>query len=227
MQNYKTQMFMIEDEEDVAKNYLVHSGIQNMIKEIACITNHDDLLDSILQGFPFKVFWIDVNLGEGREEEGLDIIKYIREHHHDALVIVYTAYADNQESCMAAGANHFFLKGGDYSKTMNQINRIIQDFLDNQSRKIEYIAEVAHVDEEWVKFEFEYEGREYTRFYPIAPVEAALENDLIVDTKVKITYLEKGPKIEITFEKIAAPEEDDDEEDDDLFDSNIWSNKIL
>lgn len=228
MLNNKTKMFMIEDKKDNAEDYLNHSGISKMIKNITHITNYDDFLEAILENFPHNVFWVDVNLGRGKEQAGLDIIKYIREHHKNALILVYTAYASNRKSCIDAGADHFFLKGGDYSKTMDDINKVIQDFLDSQSRKIEYIAEVAHVDEEWVKFEFEYEGREYTRFYPIAPVEAALESDLVVDAKVKITYLEKGSKIEILFEKIAlAPDLDEEEDDDDdLYNSNIWSNKI-
>jgi len=228
-----SQIFMIEDEADSARNFLKHSEINKLMNEIAYITDFDTLSNFILEESSVNVFWVDINLGHGREEDGIEMIKIARKKCPGALIIVYTAYFELEEKAFAAGADHFFQKGAEYGSVMKDIQGIVKEFLREKGVRIkitEYFAEIAHIEKDWVKVECTYGGHEMTKFFPISPVRACLQEDFMVDAVVKVKVVEKGSEIKVNFEKAyahAGYSAGEDEERANLLESEIWENKLL
>ncbi|MEM7372742.1 MAG: hypothetical protein AAF587_29240 [Bacteroidota bacterium] len=94
------------------------------------------------------IFIMDLHLGEGRENQGIDYIKKLKKSNLPlrSLVIVYTAYQDKKREALKAGADYFFLKkpkAQDIKKDFEKIGEIIQKLVKSYSDKIHKAISLA------------------------------------------------------------------------------------
>ncbi len=89
-----------------------------------------DSISEVVQTFirkEVKVYIVDINLGKGKDEEGIDIIKLIKSKFPNALIIAYSAYTDKKQKCIEAGASLFMKKSAkNYEEDLLQIVRIVK-----------------------------------------------------------------------------------------------------
>lgn len=105
----KTKLVFVEDDVEMAKAYFKRLGLKSMMK-LVYLKNLDQIRELLLTHDAKRLYWIDINLGPGKTNDGIEAIKDIRNSDPDALIIVYTAYPEKESDCRKAGANYFFLK---------------------------------------------------------------------------------------------------------------------
>lgn len=207
----KPKVIMVEDDARIARRCVMHTGIDKIIDDVDYVTNKDQLPANLRNDDSLAICWVDVNLGESREKEGVEIIKMLRESYQDALIIAYSAYPEYDEICRLAGANHFFQKSnGQYDEMMQMIQDIMLAFL-AESRNataqylnvIQHVANIAHVDRDWVKLGLNINGKQRMKICPIMPINAAIGKGVLVNDNIKVNIIEKGPEIKITFSKLS------------------------
>lgn len=126
------QFVMIEDQADLAQSFVRHLDIIPLVNQIAYITDIDTLTNFLQDKNYIRVFWVDINLGLGRENEGLDMIRLIRSLSPKSLIIVYSAYADTKEKCLELGVDKFFMKSPrNFKETLENIRETIVSYLSN------------------------------------------------------------------------------------------------
>lgn len=203
---FSNQLLMIEDDVSISQNLVKHLDLGDLISQVAYITEFNILHEFLLQDDHNRVFIVDINLGTGREEDGLFFIKEIRSRCPGALIIVYSAYSFFEERCRVNGADYFYTKGGYYEKNVEEIRKLIVNFVENKGggKLYEYYAEVADIDKERkiVKLDC-YIGEEIiVRYFPLDLIAATVRHDLFIDTVLKIRIVEKGSSLKIMFENV-------------------------
>lgn len=227
------QMVIIEDESDIAQSIPSHLGVaEKYIDRTTFITDEDQLLDFLLNTESTRVFIVDINLGIGREADGVVMIKIIRKESPDALIIVYTANGDKAE-CLNAGADYFYLKEpADIEKTFESINANIENYLKDKNWPygpvVSYYSSVINISEKSVFFECYYEKEiiEWELDINVFPNAAKLTTSC----KFKVTIVKKPKGYCTNFEKITQIPDNirtsfDDDENDDFLMSDMWTNK--
>jgi ActR/RegA family two-component response regulator len=229
---------MLENEQELAEGYVNDLDLTDLDGVIAYVKDDDSLFEVLLVENPKMVFWVDINHGPGKEGQGLDWIKLIKQRFSGALIIAFTAYEFRREACLKAGATHFYVKGGQYEENIKAIREEIIKFAvqdnDNYSVK-EYYASVMNVDKEAVKLNYFVEGIKMEGLVPTRIILATLNEEPSVNDYIKVAIIEKGPTIKHVFS--AAAEEDVPAElkkrqtvfgdDDDLTDSSFWTNYYI
>lgn len=103
------ELIFIEDEKENAESLYVHIGLQKFSN--AHFFDDCRFLDSNqIDNSNKKVYFVDINLGTGKQKEGLNIIKKIRTVDPSSLIIVYSALNKFEEESISIGANYFRLK---------------------------------------------------------------------------------------------------------------------
>ena len=123
------QFIIIEDETEAAQTFVRHLDIDDIIPQVIYIKDIEALTNFISDYNPKRIFWVDINLGIGREDEGLAIIKTIRKYCPPALIIVYSGYEDRMQKSLELGADKFFLKGFEYQRNIAEIRDTLVAFL--------------------------------------------------------------------------------------------------
>jgi DNA-binding NarL/FixJ family response regulator len=106
----REEIVFIEDEVTQARNFYSHLKIKDNIPSVKYLKNGDNLKELFLEKGVKRSYLVDINLGRGRYDEGIMLIKIIRENDPDALIIVYSAYPDKEHKCLEVGADLFFQK---------------------------------------------------------------------------------------------------------------------
>ncbi len=121
----KPELVFIEDDVKMAKAYFKRLGLKNMMQSVY-LKNLFQIRELLLTHDAKRLYWIDINLGQGKANEGIEAIKDIRNSDPDALIIVYTGYPEKEEDCMKAGANYFFCKNAvSYVKDISELRNLI------------------------------------------------------------------------------------------------------
>ena len=110
LEELEVHFAMLEDDLQLAKHYIEFTGVEDLMP-FKKFVSKDGLLNALNAENHFMVFWIDLNLGFGHEEAGLDAIYYVKDKIPDALIIVVSAHTYLKDRCFEAGATHFFHKG--------------------------------------------------------------------------------------------------------------------
>lgn len=237
--NLDSQLYMVEDDKADAGDYVESLSDIFSYKNVYYITNIDEMSNAILDESLLvkkKVFWIDINLGLGREKEGLEIIDYIKKSQKESLIIVHTANGDYKSRCIELGADYFFIKR-EPEKTMNSIKSIINEFLAKPSietRILEYEAQIIDVDlaKGLVKLECYYNNSVVMGYVPIQNLSSVLISKIELGQHVIVT-VEYGEKSSYSIVPIEKKEAEDTgnsvllrPDDNDLLDSDFWLNKL-
>ena len=222
-----TQAYVVEDNRDIGQKCIRHSGIDRLIDYCAIIDDFDSFSNNILLDEHPKVFIIDVNLGTGREEDGIKMIEIARKKCPDALIIVHTAYEEFEDRCVEAGAKHFFVKSKNYENNMQKIYHFVDQYLRKKGiniKTVEFRAQIAHIDPAWVTLECKYEDQELVKRFPSGPIQAALQDFYAVDAEIKIRIVQKNTEVKILVERIESEKRNTPKPG--LLDSEIWNNKL-
>ena len=231
---------IVEDETRMARRYRDNAGLGKILNTVTIIGNMDDAIDHITANPNPKVYWIDLNLGNG-QNEGINILRYIKEKASASLVIVYTVYREAEPLCRAIGLQNFaFIEK--YAPQMEEDLKTIETLIINYKNQVtkaknvsveSYPALVSNVSraEGIVKLICFYKGLEIDRFVKLSTVEAAYNRDVKVDDWVLVTVTEQGAATELNFTKIDAPRDintsldDFGINDEEYLNSNFWKTK--
>ncbi len=84
------QFVRIEDDLELGQAFIEHLNISHLVNQVAYITDIQFLKSFISQPNRKRIFWVDINLGIGRENDGYEMIKVIRSDTTDSLIIVFS-----------------------------------------------------------------------------------------------------------------------------------------
>ena len=100
------QFVIVEDEKDQAESYKEMLDLPSeTVSNVSIAFNLNEVLDSYLGKDSHYAFLIDLNLGVGREEEGLHVVKAVKKLFPEALVMVYTGNIRLKKKAVDAGAD--------------------------------------------------------------------------------------------------------------------------
>jgi len=236
--NTDSHLYMVEDDLGDAEDYV--KALDKIISEnnVAYITNIDEMSNEILQEDKLikKIFWVDVNLGAGRKTEGFEIISLIRGRLSHALIIVHTAYADYEKTCLELGADHFFVKK-DSEKTTAEIKAIINAYINKKNAEkntIEYRAQVTDIDlrKGYIKLDCDYNDAIVDGYVPMQLLSIALREKIERGQLVRIK-IEFGDKTSISIDADEQKNDDDSlpsnllrPDGADMLNNDFWSDKL-
>jgi len=131
----KSKIVFIEDENKMAKAYFKRLGLKNTMQ--AVYFKNLTQMKALMHTYEAKsLYWVDINLGRGRTNEGIEVIKTIKKNDPDAFIIVYSAYPAKENACMEAGANFFFKKNPiSYEDDLLKIRGLIITLIGLQDKK--------------------------------------------------------------------------------------------
>jgi two-component system response regulator YesN len=91
------------------------------VTHVAEATNVPEAI-RITQEFRPDVIILDIRMPGG---SGFDVLKFVREHHDNILVIILTKYSTDvfREEAMMKGADHFFDKSTEFEKVITIIEQ--------------------------------------------------------------------------------------------------------
>jgi CheY-like chemotaxis protein len=204
-----------EDQVKSAESYCGLLRQENVARRVDYTTSASEAIKYISDPERPNKYLVDINFGGGRELEGLDILRSIKQHCPEALVFVYTAH-DVREACEDVGLENmeFFTK---------HPTRITDHFTQMKGRSIEfnkhqdepaqpetYTARIAHINREgakgWIKLIFHLEnGEEVEKIVPFRPVWLALDRAVAVNDWVKVTIIEEDTSLRYKYEKDSDP----------------------
>ena len=227
---------IVDDDTKMARKNRDLLGLAQKLDYVTVIERLDEALDHIRVNPHPGIFWVDMNLGED-EEDGMDILRLIKELSPESLVIVYTVYKKIALYRSVGLDNlHYFEKDTtNLEDTLMKIDRLIMDYkqttLDGlYSNKVSYPALVSHIDrgkDGMVKLICYYQGEEIDRMFKLAPIEAALKEKLSLNNWLMVTVLEGGPDVTIQFKRTGTPAEFDlSMTDPTISDKNFLSSRL-
>jgi hypothetical protein len=186
---------------------------------------------------PIRLFWVDIDLGRGRANEGIDVIKAIKKIEPDALIIVYSAYPAKEKACVNAGANFFIKKNPvSYETDLQQLRYLIIFLLGLLNKKeswrkiVNMYSQIVDIDEErgLVRLNCKLEMESNVTFERIFPLSLFKNSDkLTVNQSIHVQTLERAGEIRFLFENTNEDyfEEEEDIDISDLDDSPIFKTK--
>ena len=142
-QNLKISIVIIEDDNNLISSYqgaiqrglLKYNPISLPLLQYDSVSMGKEKLQLVNEnkGLLLKkaIFLIDINLGEGKEQEGLVIIKELRKNFPRAIILVLTAYHEYREKAINLGADEYFLKSFDLKNNFRQILNIIDRYIES------------------------------------------------------------------------------------------------
>ena len=132
------QVFIVEDEREQAELYKAQLDLpESTAIKYSIVSSFNQVLDQYLERETIHVFLIDLNLGPGREEDGISIIKMVKKFNSFSLVLVYSANKHLKEKAIKAGADLFLRKDGvNYEKNFDNFRNHIIKYYENSSQKI-------------------------------------------------------------------------------------------
>ena len=128
----KIDIIIIEDEKVVAEEirYELESRLEsfNVRGTFKILDTYEKFL--LIPLSASQQFIIDINLGSGREREGLKIIEIIFRNNPDARVIVFTAYNSIRAKVQTLGVkNSNFIPKAEFEDSLNQMFKLIEENL--------------------------------------------------------------------------------------------------
>ena len=209
----KSQLIFIEDQSDQAEAYLKHLKLSDEITSIQFIKNLEQTKKLLNTSDGYKrLYWVDINLGKGRHNEGIDIIKTIRSADPDALIVVYSAYPTKKYESIEAGADMFFEKDpATYQQDLSQIKKMFlleikeeKEKEESWDRKTTIYSQIVNIDEErdmvLLNCRLENDSNEsFMKEFSLRYFEN--KYNLIVDQSILIHILERPGEIRCLFEK--------------------------
>jgi len=231
----KKQLVFVEDESQQAKKFYAHLKLKDEIPSFKYLKDLESLKELLGKKGVKRFYWVDINLGKGRPDEGIEAIKIIRGSDPDALIIVYSGYPDKEHACLEAGADLFFEKDpvtyeDDLWQIKNRINRELEEKGESWETTIIMYSQIVDIDDDrdLVRLNCKLEKKSAETFERVFPLRHFKGKEkLVVDQSILVRVLERPGEVRFIFEKIKENYYDDEENIDlsGLDDSNILGSK--
>jgi DNA-binding NarL/FixJ family response regulator len=227
----KDEIVFVEDEVSQAKKFFSHLKLQDKIPSVRYLKNKDDLKELFREKGVRRIYWVDINLGQGRRKEGIEVIKSIRKVEPDTLIIVYSGYPDEEHDCLEAGADLFFEKDPvTYEDDLLQIrNLIVREHAKEESwdRIVTLYSQIVDIDEEsnLVRLNCRLKKKSTKNFERVFPLKHFKNGDkLVVDQPILVQIFERPGEVRYIFKE---SEEDYYENEEDIDMSDLTDSPIF
>lgn len=127
------QIAILEDKRSIAEKYAKHMKLKDVDYEY--LESIEDVRSVLLDQRKQTAYIIDLNLGSGREEEGIEAIEEIRRYDPFAFIIVYSGNTGLEEKSLDVGADRFITKD-QYKKNINKFCELITKYFMNSEMKL-------------------------------------------------------------------------------------------
>ena len=206
--NESSEMIVVEDNPVSQEDYVEHLHLGKDI-ETVCV-NSIEKAKELLAERKRRAWLVDICLGVGREKEGIDIIKLVKDlDGENSFIIAYTGHVEYEDECREAGADLVFLKNGD--KTLYDFlafQMIFSNFLkdikflnENWKNETKIPSKIIRSDKEYVYLNCMIDTEKQTIVEKIFPKTAFMDfKDLSLDKSILITIREKAGKVCFTFD---------------------------
>jgi ActR/RegA family two-component response regulator len=205
----REEIIIIEDQVTQAKKFYAHLKIEDKIPLVKYLKNGDNLDNLFLEKYVKRFYLVDINLGNGRRDEGIELIGIIRKKDSKSMIIVYSGYPDKERECLKAGADLFFEKDANtYEEDIWKIRNLIlreQEKEEDLSWEKEIIiySHILDIDENsnLVQLSCTQESDSndvFDRFFPLNHFKNC--EDLMVGQSVLVTIFERPGEVRFLFE---------------------------
>jgi ActR/RegA family two-component response regulator len=215
------EMVIVEDEIKQAEQYYRYLNLMDEIPYVKYAKNLDELKKILSTDGAKRFYLVDINLGRGRNKEGIKVIRTIRDTDPDALIIVYTAYPSEEHNCLEAGADLFFEKDSDtLENDLLQIRNTIIRTLDGKGKAWDSItniySQIVDIDDEHnqVRLNCKYKIDSTETFERVFSLNHFKHKDrLSVDDPIFVQILERPGEVRFLFKEGGKNYFEEDEED--------------
>lgn len=232
---YREEMVFLEDEIHVAKKFYKHLKLKDVVPSVKYLESLDELKKLLRKKRVKRFYLVDINLGRGKLEAGLEAIKIIRDSDPDALIIVYSGYPEKEHASLEAGADLFFGKDAtryedDIWKIRNTIIRELKEKEESWESTIIMYSQIVDIDDDrdLIRLNCKLEKKSAETFERIFPLKHFEDKEkLAVDQSILVKVLERPGEVRFIFEKVKENFYEDEEDINlsDLDDSNILGSK--
>lgn len=123
------RLLVVDGEESICfsmKEYFTLQGYQVDTAQDA------EEAEQLVEGTDYDVVIEDLRLGPAQEPDGLEVIKFIRDHNSHARIVVLTAYgsAEMEKEALGCGADAFLRK----PKPLSQVAQVIQGLIESTAK---------------------------------------------------------------------------------------------
>jgi DNA-binding NtrC family response regulator len=124
------RLLVVDDEESICFSMSEYFSLQGYKVDTASEVEEAEKLLGVTD---YKVVIQDLRLTMTRNQDGLDMIRLVREHNPQARIIVLTAYGspEIEEEARRCGADAFLRK----PKPLSQVAQIVQGLLESPPRR--------------------------------------------------------------------------------------------
>lgn len=93
---------------------------------------------SLVEAADYQVVIQDLRLGPAQEPDGLEMVRFIRDHNPDTRIIVLTAYgsAETEKEALRNGADAFLRK----PKPLSHVAQVIQGLIESRPKQVAHGA---------------------------------------------------------------------------------------
>ncbi|MGD2087967.1 MAG: response regulator [Candidatus Aminicenantes bacterium] len=227
----RDEIVIVEDEIQQAKKFYEHLKLKDKIQSVKYLRNLGDLKELFNEKGIIRFYLVDIHLGKGKQDEGIQIIKTIRENDPDALIIVYSGYPDKEHPSIEAGADLFFEKDPvTYEDDLWQIrNLIVRERAKEESwdRIVTLYSQIVDIDRKrnLVRLSCKLKKDASETFERVFPLKHFKNGDkLVVDQPILVQIFERPGEVRYIFKEI---EEDYFENDDNIDISDLTDSPIF
>ena len=123
------RLLVVDDEESICFSMSEYFSLHGYKVDTACELEE---AEKLLGATTYKVVIQDLRLTMTNSQDGLDMIKLIREHNPQARIVVLTAYgsAEIEDEARRRGADAFLRK----PKPLSQVAQVVQGLIESPSR---------------------------------------------------------------------------------------------
>lgn len=106
--SFDAELVIIEDEKSLQRR--MTKELKSLNLPSRCFEHYKDIIDVEFEEERFKIFIVDLNLGDQKRMEGLKVIAWIKDNLQNAYTIVHSAWNDLEDDCLNKGADFFLPK---------------------------------------------------------------------------------------------------------------------
>lgn len=236
-----TDFLIVEDELQSAILYRGELYEENVAEQIDFVTSAHDAIRYVERPNPPNKYLVDINLGAGREYDGIKVLEAIKDKCPNSLVIVYSAY-DVRKRCNEIELPNLKVYSKDPGTNEDDFKSFKELSIKHNAAQMEklpepesFIAQIAHVvrdgSKSWVKLVFKMGEDEFEKIVPFRPVWLAMNKSIKINEWIKITVLEEDTVVKYIYERGSAPPSNEQQftgiDDDTFMLSKIWHQSDL
>jgi DNA-binding response OmpR family regulator len=123
------RLLVVDDEESICFSMKEYFTLQGYRVDTA---QYLEEAEQLVEATDYDVVIEDLRLGPAQKPDGLEVIKFIRDHNSEARIVVLTAHgsAEMEKEALGCGADAFLRK----PKALSQVAQVIQGLIESNSK---------------------------------------------------------------------------------------------